>query len=202
MINLDEAWQSAKNNITFEHRKILRERYQVPMFGALHTSLAEWGILKAQVDDEGFWSQAEDGIDVVVLVTNRYFDGGIEDILAFQPKQPDKWWLLKGQAHWLGGWELGTRLVGCPSFLARPDLTQHFGRTDDALHIYQTPLDWLQNHCDGAVPLCRQAFVDLANVKAPLTFDSHQHMTHSRDAMQCPVPLPVMKVREQAEAVA
>ena len=197
-MNLDEEWLAALNNVTIEHYRVLRDHYHVPMSVASHSSAAQIGVMGIRTDG-GFWEPAEDGFDAIILVTNRYSDYDIEDLLAFRPAEPSRWWLRLDNATWLGHWELGTRLVCCPSFLARPDLTQHHSRTDDPLDIYQNPLDWLRAYCDGSVPLCRQAYGDLIQVQAELTSDNDRHSAMMKNWAQWPIAMPRITVRAQAE---
>jgi hypothetical protein len=205
MIDRQEVWMAALDNVTITDRRIMRDQYQVPMFGASHSSSAQWGVQRIITDSDGFWEPSQDqeeGIEAIIMITNRYYGGRIEDLLAFQPKDPSKCWLYFGQAHWLGLWELGTRWKHRPSHFEQPPFTQHYDRTDDPLHVYENPLEWFRNYCDGAVPLCRQAYGDLADVQAPLTFDSRSDMMKAKRYLQRPVPMPRMSVRAQGEAAA
>lgn len=75
-------------------------------------------------------------------------DWELEDILAFNPNEPEKWWMRTGGAPLLGAGALSDQLLGKP------------------LHVYRTPLSWLKGGCDGVVLLdLNRAFVDL--VTAP-----------------------------------
>jgi hypothetical protein len=199
MITLLNEWATALDNVTLEHRRVLRDRYQVPMFVASHSSAAQIGVQRIQTNGR-FWEPSSAGIDAVIIMTNRHTGDHIEDLLAFRPAEPDKWWLRTGDGTWLGYWELGTRLVGCPSYLEPPTFTQHHERTDDPLHVYQNPLDWLRNYCDGTVPLCREAYGDLIHVQAELIADSDRHIAMIRNWAQRPFAMPKITVRAQEEA--
>ncbi len=95
---------------------------------------------------EGRFEFAENGRSAVLLPVydsetpawaplERRFDGLI-DLLAFDPKQPDCWWLRRGQAVLLGSIYVGLVLEeGC------------------ALPIYSNPMSWLRADGEGVVIL-------------------------------------------------
>jgi len=71
----------------------------------------------------------------LVIATGYLEDGSIEDLLQFEPRQPDRWWLKRGFPIWLGEWN---------------------PRLDD-LRVAANPLQWLQWRCAGLVPLTKEA---------------------------------------------
>ncbi len=61
---------------------------------------------------------------------------GLLDLLAFDPTQPDRWWLRHGQALLLGSIYVGLVLeAGC------------------ALPVYSNPMSWLRANAEGVVIL-------------------------------------------------
>ena len=120
--------------------------------------------------------------------------GEIEDLIAFRPAEPSKWWSRKGVAQWLGSWEIGRRLVTAPLDIDPPALSSPH-RTDDPLHVFNTPLEWLRNGGDGCVGLVPEAFADLLNVQVPLTYEDEAHQSRVESRMRFQGVLPEAKIR-------
>jgi hypothetical protein len=197
---LHKEWCSARW-LGPKHRKTLENRFGVSRYAWHHSAAAAIGVKRIQIH-EGLYEPAEDGFEAVVIATNILKGGQIEDLIAFRPSEPDKWWLRLGIARWLGEWDLGTRLVTRSASIEQPILARQTTWTDEPLHIYRNPLEWLRASCDGAVPLCREACGDLVNVQAALTFDSHHHRGVVEEMIQQPISKPQMLVRMQTETIA
>lgn len=61
---------------------------------------------------------------------------GIVDLIAFNPQRPGRWFWRIGQ-----GWCLSPEQIGRPTFDMAP------------LQVWDTPLSWLQNNCQGVCVL-------------------------------------------------
>ena len=87
---------------------------------------------------DGEWAVIVPVIDMRELV----------DLLAFDPREPEKWWFRDGAERLLDGDALGD---------------QHLGKV---FKVFRTPLSWLKGGCAGVVILdTNRAFIDL--VSAP-----------------------------------
>lgn len=92
------------------------------------------GVVRASVDKRDFWTPDEGGKRL--LVTPLIEDGATTDIIAFDPKEPNAWFLRTGN-----GWALGADAVRRAS---------DPWPTDHPIIIHATPMQWLQSGCDGA----------------------------------------------------
>ena len=95
---------------------------------------------------DGCFEFAENGRSVAVLPVydsatpawsplEHRFDG-LLDLLAFDPTQPERWWLRRGQALLLGSIYVGLAL-----------------EADSALPIYANPMSWIKANAEGVVVL-------------------------------------------------
>lgn len=83
--------------------------------------------------------------------------------MAFNPNEPEKWWMRTGGAPLLGAGALSDQLLGKP------------------LHVYRTPLSWLKGGCDGVVLLdLSRAFVDLVTAPNGLVGEDGAHTDELR----------------------
>jgi hypothetical protein len=92
------------------------------------------GVARGLVDKSDFWAADEGGSRL--LITPLIESGVVVDLIAFDPKQPNAWFLRTGH-----GWALGADTI------AR---AQNYWPDDGALVLHATPLDWLASGCEGA----------------------------------------------------
>ena len=92
------------------------------------------GATVASVDKEDRWQPDEGGR--ALLVTPSIEGGVITDLIAFDPRQPDHWFLRSGNGWALGADDILTAREGWPG---TPPLTLH-----------ATPLDYLRAGATGA----------------------------------------------------
>lgn len=92
------------------------------------------GIARGLVDKSDFWSPDEGGNRL--LITPLVEGGIVVDLIAFDPKQPNAWFLRTGH-----GWALGADMI------AR---AQNYWPDDAPLVLHATPLEWLGSGCEGA----------------------------------------------------
>jgi hypothetical protein len=199
-IDLDAEFQASALRFRVDSRDKLSDRYGVPLKARFRVPGASLGIARIETSDS-LYQPSEGGLGAIIIITGLIAGGGHEDLLAFCPAEPDKWYLRKGVARWLGEWELGRRLVTVPTHIEPPALASPC-RSDDPLHIYSNPLEWLRNACDGAVPLIPKAYGDLTSAQSTLTFESPAHMAMAKKLMQRPVQLPEMALRTRADVAA
>ena len=94
-----------------------------------------YGVGRIIPNPSGFFEFHEDGTEALIVAEGAPDVPGwhfIEDLVAFIPDRPDRWWLRRGQVDLLGGYNL------------RPHKLQ-----DTCLHA--NPLDWLRG---GATGIC------------------------------------------------
>ena len=106
--------------------------------------------------------------------------GGLIDLLAWDPAQPDRWALRTGAATWLGC---------CAPQCFAPQQTQ----------IWRTPLAWLCSDCTGLVILSRdraEAYHVLAGLAGGILAEDEAHVAEIRSILARPYPAP--KVRNVA----
>ena len=90
------------------------------------------GAARATVDRRDFWVPDEDGKQMIV--TPLIEAGRTIDLIAFDPSEPNAWYLRTGH-----GWALGI-----------DSLTAPYWPGDPAPVIHPTPLCWLSSGCEGA----------------------------------------------------
>ena len=123
------------------------------------TLVCAGGIWVADVitDDFGRFEITEDGLGhFKALVLGAFTQSWAErkqgpwdlpeclDLVAFNPREPTKFYRRRGSAEFLGEWNV---------YYARNPWPGVNSDTDGVLRLYQTPLDWLRAGCDGAVVL-------------------------------------------------
>ena len=90
----------------------------------------------------------------------------LADLLAFDPRAPNQWWCRLGGEPLLGTGALADQLTGQP------------------LHVYRTPLSWLQHGCDGVVPLdFNRASIDLITAQNGIVAEDDAHVSELRRAL-------------------
>jgi hypothetical protein len=113
------------------------------------------GVAKAERLRRDLWSPAEDG---VALLTVAVVEGAaVTDIVAFDPRTPEKWFMRKGQA-----WALG--------FDAIEEARGSFDPAARTLDLHETPLDWLRAGMAGTcvvswTPEARASILDCPKIK-------------------------------------
>lgn len=70
----------------------------------------------------------------------------IHDLVAFDPRKPDRWWLRRGVARCLGEWRLRNVRERTPIWQLPDD-------RPPVLRVFSDPLSWLRGNCRGATPL-------------------------------------------------
>ena len=118
-----------------------------------------------EIDAGGrLYQPIDGGLPAIVVPVMDGFE--LIDLLAFDPRAPDRWRLRLGAAALLGSDALDNQLLGKP------------------LNIYRTPLAWLRAGLDGVVILdFGGAFVDLATAPNGLVAEDPQHQRELRAAM-------------------
>lgn len=108
-----------------------------------------------------FYEPTEYGAPAIIVPV---MDGDeLCDLLAFDPREPEKWFVRLGDEPLLGASALSNQLLGKP------------------LHIFKTPLSWLQGGCDGVVLLdLNRAFVDLVTAPNGLVGEDGAHTDELR----------------------
>ncbi|MBA4754574.1 MAG: hypothetical protein H2050_07070 [Sphingobium sp.] len=134
---LNPLWQEmakATGRLSFRQAEMLRG-LGVPVAGLIAESMI--GITAAEFDSRDFWTPVPTG--KIMIVTPLEEDGRIADLIAFDPTDPDTWYLRTGT-----GWALGhdhldeiSRNAGWPD-------------TQQWVDLHATPLDWLRAGCTGA----------------------------------------------------
>lgn len=200
---LADEFASAYCSFVRLHGGAVLNRYGVPADAWLRAPGAGIGIARIEVDGDWFYQPNPDGEFAIIMATN-VLDGeaGVEDLVAFRPAQPDHWYLRLGLARWLGEWELGRRCVFEPVHIVPPILAD-YGPTGAPLRVFRNPLEWLQQRCDGCVPLCREAYGDFLELYlgVELQVSDQRHAVEIRRRMAMPARnLPKVKVEETNDA--
>ena len=105
---------------------------------------------------DGEWAVIVPVIDVDELV----------DLLAFNPREPEKWWFRDGAERLLNGGALGDQLM------------------DNHLRVFRTPLEWLKGGCAGVVIFnLNHAFIDLVTAPYGVIGDDDEHTEELRRTM-------------------
>lgn len=105
------------------------------------------GVLRADLSDEAFYQPSEDGTSCLAVPVGVQCDEGwdfLVDILAFQPRNPTRWWLRRGCAAILN-----------PEGVRR---AEHFR---EILAVWSSPLAWLKSGGQGIVILDWSAHLPL-----------------------------------------
>jgi hypothetical protein len=93
------------------------------------------GVGRIISNSSGFFEFHEDGTEALIVAEGEPDIPGwhwIDDLVAFMPDRPERWWLRRGQVDLLGGYNL------------RPH------KLDDT-RLHTDPLDWLRG---GATGIC------------------------------------------------
>lgn len=216
--NLFAEFDIAVEGFTSAHADLLVEYYGVPSDAWLAAPRSAIGAMRIMTYGDGTWQPDELGRLHLIVVTNLMVVGGghliacdergepvydgppgeleFEDLLAFRPEQPERWWCRLGIARWLGGYELARRAVGVMNWVVEPDLAPDIHNTAEPLQLHRTPLSWLRSNCQGAVPLTQCAVHDLYQIEAPVAVEDVAHGQALCKAMLRPLPpIPRILVR-------
>lgn len=95
------------------------------------------GVANVETDSADNWTPIETGKPMIVTPLEE--DGRIADLIAFDPKDPDTWYLRTAK-----GWALGMAHLD--------EITRNTGwpETQQWVDLHATPLDWLRAGCTGA----------------------------------------------------
>jgi hypothetical protein len=107
-------------------------------------------------------------------------DWELEDILAFDPRKPDHWWLRRGEAVLLGAGALDRLWLGAE------------------LQVRRNPLSWLLNSATGCVVLDWPRAGDRLRSVATLLAEDIKHAQDIRCRLQKPLPIPDIRVPTSA----
>lgn len=94
------------------------------------------GVVFADVFSDGTWTPAPPGTGRRLLAMAVEVDGEIIDIVAWQPRRPDIWWLRLGVAT-----ILGADAIDASHWRGEPVV------------LHETPEDWVRARGEGAVIL-------------------------------------------------
>lgn len=128
---LRQEMGAAVGRITFRQAEVLRGM-GVPVAQLIGDSMV--GIVAAEVDKRDIWTPIETG--KTMIATPLEEEGQIVDLIAFDIKCPDIWYLRTG-----AGWALGSEAITAA--------VQGWGAADQRLELHATPLDWLRAGCTG-----------------------------------------------------
>lgn len=88
------------------------------------------------------------------------------ELVAFDPRTPEKWFQRLGGEQLLGGDALANQLLNKP------------------LRIFRTPLSWMKGRCDGVVLFdIDRAFIDLKTAPNGIVGEDDAHTDEARRAM-------------------
>lgn len=130
-----------------------------------------------------FYEPAIDGDHAIIVPV---MDGDeLVDLIAFDPRRPTEWFARLDSEPLLGASALSDQLLGKP------------------LHIFWSPLTWLQASCDGVVILdFNRAFADLVTAPNGLVGEDDAHTDELRRVMTetalCRLPRFLVRQREAA----
>lgn len=111
-----------------------------------------------------FYEPDPDGDHAIVIPV--MYDDELVDLLAFDARRPSDWFMRLGGEPLLGAGALADQLLEKP------------------LHVYRTPLSWLQAGCDGVVILdLNRAFADLVTAPNGLVGEDDAHTDELRRIM-------------------
>ena len=131
---------------------------------------------------DGLYEPDEGGIEgIVVPVYDSLYDNHLlVDLAAFIPEAPERWWLRVGN-----GVLLGADVVDKAEFF------------DEPVHLYPSPLAWLQNECRGACALdWPRAALHLGDIKQIVT--DYETACRLDEALARPSPEILVQEREAA----
>lgn len=112
----------------------------------------------------GVYQPVDDGRPAIIVPVFDAYE--LIDLLAFDPRKPEQWWLRVGAVPLLGSDALGEQLLGKP------------------LRVFKTPLAWLLAGLDGVVILdLQRAFPDLSAAQYGLAAENPTHERELRKAL-------------------
>lgn len=142
------------------------------------------GVAKISPVDDGLF---ELGGEVSAVVLPVYWadipteeapvdDGDLIDLLAFNPNEPDRWWLRRGDGILLGAGALDHLYLGAE------------------LQVCQTPLKWLLDYCEGCVALDWPRAADRLRSIETLAIKDISFAEEVRRYLQKPLLVPDIRV--------
>lgn len=87
------------------------------------------GIADIEILANGTYQPREDGKEAIVIAV----DQDVSDIVAWLPDNPAQWWLCRGNG-----------------VILNPLAIQRAGICDEPLHLFSSPMAWLEGHGQGA----------------------------------------------------
>jgi hypothetical protein len=195
MIDLNAEWSSCRYPMPMEAANL--RRLGIDLTATVHSPGGGLLVVNAEASGE-LWQPMPDGRKLLVIACDLAVDENgtpeIVDLLAFDPREPSRWWLRRGVAHWLAGWEVDRR-TAAGNWTITPPITADGRATFDALPIWRNPLSWLQNGCIGAVPLTAEALEDLRQIDPPVICEDFAHAEEIERALLTFNPsMPLLKL--------
>lgn len=129
---LHQEMARASGRISFRQAEIMRGM-GLPIASLMADGAI--GVVNAEVDSRDFWTPIETGRALVVTPLEE--EGQTVDLIAFDIKEPDVWFLRTG-----AGWALGHAAIDAALF--------GWDASDQRLELHATPFDWLRAGCSGA----------------------------------------------------
>lgn len=164
----------------------------VPPLSWLRAPGAGYGVARIQKHGRTY-EPCEYGDPAVLLITAIFHDGTPEDIIAFNPNQPEKWWLRRGDAVYLGGHEVQPRNWAMPQDFAEPILSPIEPETP--LQIWRHPLNWLRASCQGVVVIdWPKAQIDITAVNTKIEAEDANHRREIEKRLRAPLPGPLPQI--------
>lgn len=134
-VDLAAEWRLARRQMSWPVCTWLL-RQGVQMSSLLFCPGWRVGVMSIAPDDDGLWAPDDGGRNAIVLPANSFDDGVIDDLVAFLPENPKRFWRRTGRAVVMG------LAAHRRAAFARAPLT-----------IYASPLSWLRADRAGVVLL-------------------------------------------------
>lgn len=203
MINLNPEWSTFRHPTPIEAANL--RRLGIDLTATVRSPGGGLLVANAEVSGET-WQPMPDGRKLLVLACDLAADENgtseIVDLLAFDPREPSRWWLRRGVAHWINGWEVDRR-TSAGSWTIVPPITADVRATFEALPVWRNPLSWLRAGCVGAVPLTAEALEDLRYIDSPVICEDFDHAEEIERALMTFSPsMPVLKIPAPLEVAA
>lgn len=153
---MSDLWQELQRACAHPHvDEVMAE------FGVTSETRLLCGAACIEAHGNRFYEPVQDGKPAIIL---PIFDSDeLVDLLAFDPREPERWLLRLGGEPLLGRYALSDQLLGKP------------------LHVYRTPLSWLKAGCDGVVILDPiRSYIDLATAQYGVAGENDAHTNELR----------------------
>lgn len=136
---------------------------------------AHCGLVQIEHPDIGRFYEPRPGGEYAIIVP--VMDGEeLVDLLAFDPRKPDRWWVRLDACCFLGGDN-----IFCQSA---------------PIEIWRTPLRWLKATCEGVVVLDWGAASPTLRPLEEAHAEDTDHGQDIRRRLQQPLPIPEIRVPE------